>query len=126
MTYYQKRGIYLEHERFEKFNAIFHNFPETHRKIKGVYLIGDFYIGASIHVRSRILSHLRDSDKREHTNKGFQAEFDRYIKEYNRVDITLLNSEPRAESFFIKKFSHLPLVNDLSAKTYAEQYKNSL
>lgn|SRR5690606_24396483 len=33
-------------------------FPNTRRKVAGCYLIGDCYVGASLHIRRRILSHL--------------------------------------------------------------------
>lgn len=41
-----------------KFDIDWIGFPKTHRRVKGVYLIQHCYIGASIHIRNRILSHL--------------------------------------------------------------------
>lgn len=35
-------------------------FPKTHRKVKGCYLIGNVYVGASKHIRARVLQHLRE------------------------------------------------------------------
>ena len=47
----------LPHELFTKYNIVFIGFPDKNKKIKGVYNIGDFYIGASSHIRKRIIQH---------------------------------------------------------------------
>lgn len=40
------------------FNIKWIGFPENNtRRVKGCYMIGDIYIGASVHIRARILSH---------------------------------------------------------------------
>lgn len=50
-------------------------FPETkNRKVSGVYQIGNCYIGASKHIRKRILSHIGLSFNNNPSNK------DKYIQ----------------------------------------------
>lgn len=125
MTYYQKRGIHKRHCLFEKYNVRFENLPDTHHKITGVYMIGDFYIGASKHIRERVLVHLRGLDRGYHENRQLKESFHEFIETYGGIRISLLNLEPKSEAYFIDKYKKrgFPLVNNFSAQSYHQRYK---
>lgn len=49
---------------FDEFNVELIGFPDTYKKISGVYRISNFYVGASYHIRQRLLQHFRIYKKR--------------------------------------------------------------
>jgi hypothetical protein len=91
-----------EHHKF-KINWI--GFPKTHRKVKGVYRIENFYVGASIHIRSRILSHcylcLSKEDFKVNYNQKMYSELKRCYLEKGFINVTYLDGNPLNEGVYI-------------------------
>lgn len=84
-------------------------FPKTHRKVCGVYMIGDsVYVGASSHIRSRILQHIYDSCRMGHINSNVQEYILIQVKNGLPVLVTLLNTNPFME-LEVKKNIGLPI-----------------
>lgn len=97
-----------EHHEF-KINWI--GFPNTHRKVKGVYKIGNrkaLYIGASIHIRSRILSHIRLVKTNLKYGLKIESEKDKYIQEClledKEIDVVMLSDDPNEEKYYHELF----------------------
>ena len=107
-------------KKHNKYKIKWIGFPKNHHyKLKGVYLIEDFYIGASIHIRERILSHLRLSSKKNY-NSINKALYDSINKAYNDkgyLKVFLLSNDPFDELFFIEK-SNYNLLNKPKGHTY--------
>jgi hypothetical protein len=51
-----------------KYKIEYIGYPKTHKKVSGVYLIDDVYVGASKHNRLRIISHCNNSCNNNHNN----------------------------------------------------------
>ena len=84
-------------------------FPQTHRKVCGVYMIGpSIYVGASSHIRSRILQHIHDSCRMAHINTDVQEYILVQIEMGYPVLVTLLNTDPFME-LEVKKNMGLPI-----------------
>ena len=58
------------HELFRTIEFV--GFPETNKKISGVYSIGGVYVGVSMHIRKRILEHIHLCLSNYHCNKKLQ------------------------------------------------------
>lgn len=117
-----------------KFNIKWHGFPENyHRKVKGVYMIGpNVYIGASIHIRRRILEHCREAIYHNNFCKKWPWLKNRKpLSEYilnqfsskGHIEIYRLSDDPYDERIWIDILN--PKSNNKSAKTYEQNYKAS-
>lgn len=99
-----------EYEKFPDHHKAFReiyplNFPDTNRRNPGVYGICNsrkeyFYIGASTHVRQRIVKHWYQLQKGHHNNKKLQKAYDTHFLLY----AIYLHKDPYKEEFFNKKY----------------------
>lgn len=81
-------------------------FPENRiRKLPGVYLIEGIYVGASTHIRGRIIQHLNNSKARRHSNRKLQEKLIEKIKSNEQIEVELLSENPFDEKKFIDKLS---------------------
>ena len=84
-------------------------FPKTHRKVRGVYMIGpSIYLGASSHIRCRVLQHIHNSCRRQHINSSVQEYILIQIEKALPVLVTLLSTDPFME-FEMRKSIGLPI-----------------
>lgn len=89
---------FKHHEAFEYFQLI--GYPDTYGKVPGVYQIGDVYIGASKHIRRRLISHYNNLKKGWHTNKLLQRYFN-YCKEHGEeIPVKILDFDPFKEAYW--------------------------
>lgn len=107
-----------------KHNIIWHNFPESNRKIKGVYLIEDLYIGASIHIRSRIIHHINTAYSNLNKYNIIDSELAMsilYLLEINKqINIYYISDNPIEEEKFC--YIYKPKLNNLSrCKFYGQR-----
>lgn len=79
-------------------------FPNTIRKVSGVYLIGNIYVGASKHIRKRILSHCSMASRDQHNNNGVSEYINDCISSKTPIRIELLSDNPFDELEFSKKY----------------------
>ena len=95
-----------------------HGFSEN-KKVKGVYLIEDFYVGASKNIRNRIVQHLLNAKNGNSKNKLY-AKIKEVYKDNKSINVTLLSSDPYDEkqmiSLYGKEFN-------LKGNTYCVAYK---
>lgn len=86
-----------------KFKIKFDGYPNTHKKVKSVYCIDDVYIGASVHTRKRILTHLYSASRYD---KSMNQDFLEYLRHKikNNIEITVYNLDDNiySEGFYIK------------------------
>lgn len=82
---------------------------------KGIYMIGDFYIGKSINIRQRFVSHYKLCLRHEHVNNEFQNRFNQLLREGETIEFKVLDSNPNEalEQSYIDKYKAIgyPLVN---------------
>lgn len=110
------------------FNINWIGFPSTHRKVKGCYMIGNTYIGASIHIRSRILQHCnlvkRDLDLGKIPLGLTSRKYD-YIKECilkkEPIEVRFLSNNPMDEQLMHELWS---MDYNPNAVMYHVMYKN--
>lgn len=112
------------------FNIEWIGFPNNkNRKVKGCYLIGDCYVGASCHIRARILNHLtevyrvsRNEFKYYNINNSKKS---RYLYECisnnEPIKITYINEDPMKEREMYLKYN-IPILSNTT--TYDQIYKN--
>lgn len=90
---------FIPHEAFHFF--ILSGFPDTDRAIPGVYIISDIYLGASKHIRRRLIWHYHQLRRGRHTNKKLQKAFN----ERDFVDVKYLSDDPKKEREFVSLLS---------------------
>lgn len=82
---------------------------------KGVYLIGDFYIGQSTNIRERLLNHVSQTiNSTAYDNKNLYNKILENLKNGHVMPVTLVSDDIYHEQFFIDFFRYqigLPLVN---------------
>lgn len=114
------------------FNINWIGFPKTHRKVSGCYLIGDCYVGASTHIRVRILQHCRSvystlNDKWKRTKETCANDKEKYIFDCisNNIPIkvTYISEDPNDEELMHQKYNIKPRK---FAKMYHETPYNKL
>ena len=96
----------MKNHHFFKINWI--DFPNKSRRVEGVYLIGNCYVGASTHIRKRILNHLchiySTSYKCFTNKKGVNINLDNYlidcIKNNILIDVKYLSNNINDEKKF--------------------------
>ena len=100
-------------------------FPESNlkipRKVKGVYMLGDFYIGASYHIRNRILQHLSDVNNGVPTNEVKDNKIIDWYCSKGSLLVTLLDPDPFNERYYIE---NTPNLTNIQARYYDQSYKN--
>ena len=110
-----------EHKEF-KINWV--GFPDKKYKvISGVYLIEDFYVGASKNIRSRIIGHLKDSKAKRHSNKSLEYLINKKYSDCESITITLLDTNPFNEDKYLDNYENL--VNSNKGRTYNQRYETS-
>jgi len=105
-------------------NIIWHNFPKSNRVIKGVYLIEDLYVGASISIRQRILNHINTAYSNLNKYKYVQSELARNILDLletnKEINIYYLSDDPLEEEIYY--WICKPKLNNLSkGKFYGQR-----
>lgn len=109
----------------KNFNIEWINFPDVkNRAIKGVYMIGDNnYIGASKHIRKRILSHLFNAKRDTSMNVNLKN----YISIQNQnklpIKVTFLSEDTNLEREFQNKLMPNRVVSKLE-RSYNQIYKD--
>lgn len=90
--------------KHESINFEFIGFPDTHRKIEGVYLFGEnAYVGASIHIRNRVISHVRAFLRNAHENKKMVAYLNECYSQNKPIQVTYLSENVNDEQFYSKQ-----------------------
>lgn len=125
--------------KHQKININWIGFPKTRRRVKCVYMIEDFYIGATTHVRERILSHIAgtfntynfyknleeygDYEKFQDKLSKVQNKILEYYNKNHIINVTFLDEDPYKENEYIDMYK-LKIVNDISkGKPYSIIYK---
>ncbi len=85
-----------------KFKINFVNYPETNRRVSGVYLIEDVYVGASKSIRSRIVNHLNAALRKSHPNNEFGEYLRLKIINNHPIDIFIIDDDKYNEGFYIE------------------------
>lgn len=85
-----------------KFKINFVNYPETNRRVSGVYLIEDVYVGASKSIRSRIVNHLNAALRKSHPNNEFGEYLRLKIINNHPIDIFIIDDDMYKEGFYIE------------------------
>lgn len=102
------------------FNIKWIGFPNTYKKVQGVYCIGEYYVGASRHIRKRILSHCHKV-KRGEVNLG--CDKDLYIRDCLKNDkpikVSLLSKNPYNEGYWQEL-----ILGNRDPNTYEKAYKD--
>lgn len=111
--------MFKEHSKF-KINFV--NYPETKRKVSGVYLIEDVYVGASKSIRSRIVGHLNAALRKSHPNNEFGEYLRLKINDNHPIDIFIIDNDVYREGFYIKMMK--PKFNR-SLTSYPKKNRNS-
>jgi predicted transcriptional regulator len=87
--------------KHESINFEFVGFPDTHRRIEGVYLFGEnAYVGASIKVRKRIISHVNSFLRNAHYNKRMCEYLTECYIEDKPIKVTYLSPNVTDEEFY--------------------------
>lgn len=108
-----------EHWKY-KINWI--GFPKTHRKVAGVYKIGDVYVGASKHIRERIIMHFGCAiNGCFYPNQFTKAYIMEMIESGKPIDVELLSTDPMDERIFCEKLK-LPGNAAITARYYDQLY----
>lgn len=115
----------------DKHKIKWNNFPDTYRQVPGVYLINDFYVGASKHIRKRIIQHMNNSMCAfdcPHVSLPVHCAISEAIKADGYITVTKLSDNPFDEKYFYDKI--MPVANcrrydgnGARAKFYHEVYQ---
>lgn len=105
-----------------KFKINYVNYPETHRKVSGVYLIDDVYIGASKHNRNRIITHCNAALRDSKSNLGLYEYLKFKIINNKPIDIFFIDNDVYREGFYIEMMK--PKFNR-SLTSYPKKNRNS-
>lgn len=108
--------------KHDLFNIRWCYFPETKKKVPGVYIIENIYLGASRDIRKRILNHLHAIKRGSHLNTDLSISLLPKIKNNEQINVILLSNDPFEESFYkgIYGFERVG-----SEKFYHELYQKS-
>jgi len=88
-----------EYHLFPKYKIIFINFPEGNKRVQGVYRINGVYVGASTHIRRRIIQHINTFQR------GIKnIRLDPTFKSNNPIYIILESFNPMDEEIISKKY----------------------
>lgn len=126
-------AIFSEHQNespitpHSRFPIRWNGFPMAKsKKLKGVYMIGDnVYVGASKHIRRRIIQHCCDAMSQYYNPFIFSDNcLKRHIQEVftnqEALDVYFLSPDPYDEKMFIENLR--PLANSPKGRTYDELY----
>lgn len=83
----------LEEEIYECLENTFFC-PDIIGKKGGIYTIGDFYVGRSINIQSRIKQHIFQAFNGTHYNKALAAKIKEYYKEQGSITVFWEECEP--------------------------------
>jgi len=126
-------------KKHKKININWIGFPKKRRRVKGVYMIEDFYVGATTNVRARILAHITGAFnmfKFFENSEGYEY-YDTYCNELSKVqnkilecykknlviNVTFLDEDPYKEIEYIEMYKS-NIINDLkNGKPYSVIYK---
>lgn len=94
-------------------------------KESGVYLFGNFYIGASKHISKRLFNHCKMALNNLHDNDEFSEKFNEYIKAGIKIPFKIISPNIEDENHFINIYSET-IVNKRPKRIMAlkKYYKN--
>lgn len=94
--------------------------------VSGVYLIGDFYVGASIDVPVRINGHMFNAISDRHTNKMTGAYIKRTLDNNSHIHVRILSEDIYDERMIIDKLRKdgFPLTNSPIGTSFHHKLKN--
>jgi len=87
-----------------KYKIDYIGFPESHLKVSGVYIIDDVYVGASKHIRSRIIKHCNNAMNNIKCNIGLNEYLKMKISDNEPIELMLLEDDIYREGEFIINF----------------------
>ena len=92
--------------KHDEHNIEWVGFPKNRfRRIKGVYMIGDIYIGASVHIRRRIIQHLNDCKRGRHSNNDVLCYFNSCNQNKTPIQVRFLSNNPFDEDDLTNLFN---------------------
>jgi len=100
------------------YNIEWIGFPKNRGKVPSVYLIGDVYVGATVHTRGRIMHHLNAANRGDHVNRQLGEYLKYRIDNKLPIKVTYLSPFIYQEQYFINK--HQPSMN-MSSMTYSNK-----
>lgn len=105
----------------------FVNFPISKRIIRGVYMIEDYYVGASKNVRSRIVSHINNTFSGIRIyGKLYDIISEKIYETYQTkgyLTVTFLSHDTNEESIYYDIYK--PKCNDpIRGRWYNQRFKN--
>lgn len=110
--------------KHESINFEFVGFPDTHRKIEGVYLFGEnAYVGASIDIRSRIIAHVNAFLRNAHENKRMVDYLKECYSNNKPIKVTYLSRNVNDEEFYSKEIIEEGNPNE---RFYNKTHKNRI
>jgi hypothetical protein len=102
-----------------------HDFPKTHRLIKGVYLIGTYYIGASKGIKKRVKDHVRNAISDYNAGRNLCKLKTKIIQQlitYGSINVYFMDNDPYKEYDLYLIFE--PECNNTKqGKFYHQQFK---
>jgi hypothetical protein len=102
-----------EYHLFPKYKITFINFPETNKSVQGVYRINGVYVGASTHIRKRIIQHINSFER------GIKnIRLDSTFKSNKPINVILESYNPMDEEIISKKYG----LDRLNEKFYNQGY----
>ena len=113
--------------KHKKFRIDWVGFPESKlkvpRRVEGVYLLGDFYVGSSRNIRNRVIQHLHDSKSKYPSNRLKSEKIIEWYAQNGCLKVSLLDKNPFKEREYI--VNNPNLTNSyLTGRFYDEMYIN--
>jgi len=110
----------------EKYEIKWIGFPESklknNPKVRGVYLLGDFYIGASKNIRSRVVDHLKMADSPFNTTNKTKKKIIEWYNAKRSLTVTFIDDDPFNERKYANSLPNL--TNSCYGRFYDEMYIN--
>lgn len=108
----------------KNFNIEWIDFPQVkNRSVRGVYMIGDsIYIGASKHIRKRVLSHFHNAKRGSDVNTKIKEYFSTKTENNLPLKVTFLSDNTDLERCFQDKLMPKRLVSKFE-RNYHQIYK---
>lgn len=109
----------VPHDNLDLLNLI--GFPITRKKIKGVYSFGYHYVGASTHIRNRLIQHIHKYKNGDCSlNKNLKKYLDECFLSGEKPNVYFVSEDPFDEKEATQIIN--PSISPF-AKFYHERYK---
>ena len=104
------------------------DFPnKTNRRVSGCYLIGDCYVGASEHIRSRILFHcakvfstVENKFNNHRESSPVYDYIEKCLRNNNPISVKLISKNPNDEKLMFEKYN---IAYSSRTRFYNQTYK---